>query len=67
MAPATVTLAPWVATSSHWKRAATRAAIETTEAASVPEPTPSTRRNIDDAPMRATAPPIMMSSGRMLR
>ena len=40
MAPATVTLGPWVATWYHWTRAATRAAIEVTEATRVPGPHP---------------------------
>ena len=60
-------LGPWVATWSHWTRAATRAAIEVTEATRVPVPTPRILRNREDTTISATAPPIMISMGRMLR
>ena len=67
MAPAMVTWGPWVLTWSHWNRAATRAAMDTVAATSVPAPTPRILRNSDDATISARAPPIMMSMGRMLR
>ena len=62
-----VTEGPWVATCSHWNRAATRAASETVTATRVPTPTPITRRKSDDTSIRPTAPPSMISMGRMLR
>ena len=67
MAPAMVTCGPWVLTWSHWNSAATKAAIDTVEATSVPAPTPRILRNRDDSTIRARAPPIMISMGRMLK
>ncbi len=67
MAPAMVTLGPWVATWSHWTRAATRAATEVTEATIVPARTPRIWRNSEETTISRTAPPIMISMGRMLR
>ena len=52
---------------SHWNSAATRAATDAAEATSVPEPTPRILRNREEATISASAPPIMMSMGRMLR
>ena len=66
-APAMVTDAPWVATWSHWNRAATRAAVDTTTAMTVPARTSRILRSSDDTSMRSSAPPSMMSIGRMLR
>ena len=57
MAPAMVTWGPCVLTWSHWNRAATRAAIDTAEATSVPVPTPTILRNRDDTTIRAAPRP----------
>ncbi len=62
-----VTEAPCVLTWSHWNKAATRAATETATVPTVPTPTPKILRSSDDAPISTTAPPIMISTGRMLR
>ncbi len=66
-APAMVTVAPWVATWSHWNNAATRAAAAVRADTTVPTPTPTILRSSDDTTTRTTAPPIMIRMGRMLR
>ena len=51
-----VTLGPWVATWSHWTRAATRAATEVTEATIVPARTPRIRRNSEETTINSDGP-----------
>ena len=67
MAPAMVTEGPCVVTWCHWKSAATRAATDTVAATMVPARTSITLRSSDEASMRPSAPPSMISMGRMLR
>jgi len=67
MAPATVTEDPWVVTWSHWNSAATRAATDTVAAAQVPARASITRRNNEDTTMSSSAPPSMISIGRIDR
>ena len=66
-APAMVTWAPWVWTWSHWKRAATRAATEVTDGHQGAGPHPQDPAQQRGHHHQATAPPIMIRMGRMLR
>ncbi len=67
MAPAMVTEGPWVATWSHWTRAATSAAADTVTATMVPDRASMMRFSRDDTTMSPIAPPSMINMGRMLR
>ena len=67
MAPAIVTWGPWVATWSHCTSAAISAATETVAATIVPDRTLMMFRSSDDTSISASAPPSMISIGRMLR